>query len=279
MINTILLKTGDFDWLATRQTPRKLFPPTLKKEEDQAKKGDLTAYDLNPKPIHEIFVPGAQGIGVRIGKYGKERCLMLHLALPSPFNNNVLSFAEHSLCKWNSIFNTWDMPILSQIKKDALNEIWAKVEDAFFEIPWYYSVIELHWEYAISERDIAVLKKRIDSLNNLWDKTVPIIQYPLLKKSLVVPGLSEKDLLENAINYYRQAYPQSSWNPELASLPARHKLCVNWLRHRYSAYHILLESNKPYLAVFTEINDAIAEVYPQFKEETNRQNQQKKRGI
>lgn len=274
-MNSIVLKIGEFDWLSTRLTPKKLFPPTLERKE--VEKGKLTAYDVNPKPVKEVFVSGIHGIGVRIGKYGRERCLVLHLAFPAPFNENVLTFAKYSLCKWNHIFNTWDMPILSQIKKDALNEVWAKIEDAFFEVQWYSSVIELHWEYAISDHDLAVLRKRIEGLNNLWDKTVPIIQYPLSDVSLVVPGLSDEELLENAINYYHQAYPQSSWKPKTASLSAQQKLCVNWLRHRHSAYHILLESEMPYLEVFTKTNNAIANCYPRFSEEVARQNRQKER--
>jgi hypothetical protein len=49
-------------------------------------------------------------------------------------------------------------------------------------------------------------------------------------------------------------------------------ICVNGeLRYRQSAYHLLLKIEKPYLKVFEEINNAIAQAYPWLLQECQRQ--------
>lgn len=249
---------GQSDWLATRLTPNKFYPPQPK---EVVISRPLTAADVNPKPIKEIVIPGAEGISVEVGKFGRGKSLLLRIAIATPFHHSVMRFAKNHLGKWNSIFNTWDIPILSQVKSDALREGWGKIEDAFFELPWY--LIELHWHYSISENDLSVLEKRLKHLNNFWNNA--IVNYPVSSISLVYPHLSKDEVVNQAIAAYRKLYPRGKWNPDKASDTALQGLCVNYLRHECSAYHVLLESEVSYSRAFRDINNAIAIAYPWLK--------------
>lgn len=260
----IALITNQPDWLSTRLTPNRHYPSQQK---EITLDRPLTAADLNPKPIKEIVIPGAEGIAVEIGKFGRERALIVRIAIATPFHQSVTGFAKNHLGRWNSVFNTWDIPILSQVKSDALREVWGKIEDAFFELPWH--LVELHWHYSISENDLGVLTKRLKHLNNFWNSAV--VHYPVSLISLVYPHLSTDEVVAQAIAAYRKLYPRGVWNPDKASSTALDGLCVNYLRHECSSYHVLLDSEISPLRAFRDINTAVGVAYPWLKDTADKQ--------
>lgn len=264
----VKLINEEYDWLATRLTPRNLYPP---KPKVYTENKDLTAADLNPKPIAVTVIPGAQGIGVRNGKYKGERCLLIHLACATPFTDEIRAFAKKNLAAWNNVFNTWDIPILSQNKINALNEVWEKVEEAYFELPW--SVLELHWHYAIGQNNLEVLSKKIKQLNKFWETGV--IDYIPAQVNIVYQGFTKQELERQAIASFYEHLPQAKWNPKQASKEAIDRLCVNYLRHKCSSYHVLLQSELSYLKVFRDINEAIAKYYPWLFQEAKQQIERK----
>lgn len=261
----IKLITGEYDWMATRLSSRKFRPPSIKKEIMGDK--PLTAYDLNPKPYTVTTILGVEGMGVEIGKYRGQRCLLLRLAHATPFVDTLLIYCRQNLAVWNDVFNVWDIPILSQNKSNALREIWGKIEEIYFEIPW--TDIELHWRYSISDQNLSALKGRIYQLNNFWASGV--IDYAPIEVSLVYQGFTQQQLEKEAIASFHKHLPQAKWSPENAEQEALNRLCVNYLRHKCSAYHVLLKSELSYSRVFRDISLAIASCYPWLKNEAVRQ--------
>lgn len=249
---------ADSDWVATRLTSRKQYVP----------KPSIGQGSIVPSRWHPgmIQIPGVEGFGVKIGKYKGESSLLLQLAIAHPFDDAVRSFCQKRLAAWNDTFNTWDIPVLSQIKRDALIEVWECLEMAFFELPWSSEVVELHWEYQVSDRSFAALQRRVECLNRLWDTPSEDIDI-----SLVYPQISPQELIDKAYQSFKDMYPRSPWMPE--SEWAIKNLCVNHLRHKESPYHVLLKSDSKQSStqIFTAINQAIAIHYPWLKDAAMRQ--------
>lgn len=250
-MNKLILKLGEYDWCATRLTPRKYYPPKAQPESDQP--WEPSRFDPGA-----ICIPGIEGIGIQF-----ERCLVARLAIATPFSDTVRLFAKHRLCKWNDVFNTWDTPILSQSAKNALEEIWGLIEAAFFDLPWGSGNVEIHWNYAISDKSLNALQKRITALNNFWDFKTPEIEIDIIYR-----GLSQAEIEAAAIESLKEL-PFCKWEPH--SKAALNRLCVNYLRHRQSSYHVLLQSQMPHLRAFGQVNRAIAQAYPWLEEEALRQ--------
>lgn len=250
--------------MSTRLTPRKYYPPST--VEVVASNKPLTSYDLNPKPQFNPEMPGIEGIGIQTGRWKQELALLVQLAPRNPFADNVRGFVgKHG--SWNSTFNYWEAPILSQHKGDALNEVWRWVEDAFFEIDWSSPTIELHWNYALSEKALRLLKHKVTQLNSFWE--LGEIDYLETSVSLVYTALRREQIEQDALETQRALLPGSQWVPQ--SKRSKNRLCVNYLRHRQSCYHLLLKQEVPYLKAFRDINQAIAQAYPWLSEECSRQ--------
>lgn len=249
---------GDSDWMATRLTPRKYYPPKPSSE------GSLYTSRWHPGLIE---IPGVEGFWVSVGKYKSERCLLLQLAARHPFRDEVRKLAQKKLATWNATFNTWDIPILSQVAKDALAEVWDLIEVCFFELPWSHEVLELHWQYSTSESNFQVIDRRVDQLNQFWDNGS--VDFYDFSTSLVFPGLSLAEIEEKSYKAFQELRPNSVWKPE--SEGSMHNLCVNYLRHRESAYHLLLKTEQDYLKTFRQINREIARVYPWLKDAAEKQ--------
>lgn len=270
---------GESDWVATRLTPRPYYPPSSFFDKNNALTTPLTNADVNPKPFKPIYISGVEGIGVQIDtiqinkhkgrkSLSKERCLTVKLALAYPFES--LGFTQRVNAVWNPAFNTWDIPILSQSKGSALSEVWQRIEEAFFEIQWISATLELHWNYSISEKDSSALRNRINRLNNFWESGE--INYDTSVPDLVYPHFSQIELEEKAAKHFQRLYPAKNVRPKLKTL------CVNYLRHETSAYHLLLRSlpqdkdrQSGYRDAFSKINREIAKYYPYLEEECLRQ--------
>lgn len=265
MESVIKLIIGEYDWQSTRLSPRKYYPPSLKK--DNILSHPLTNADVNPKPVRTIIIPGVEGIGVSIGKYKGVKSLIVSFAHPTPFIDSIRIFAIKHYATWNDIFNVWDIPVLSQNKSNALGEIWDLIEESYFELPW--SNIELHWNYLISEKSLVALSNRIEQLNNFWESGV--IDYYPPEVNLVYQGLSKQEVIKNAIAAFYEYLPNAKWKPEEASTEALDKLCVNYLRHKCSSYHLLLKTELSYSKVFHKINEVIALCYPWLENEAKQQ--------
>lgn len=253
-----LIFCQDDDWLATRLTPRKYYPPETFSTDTKA--------SIYPSKWHPslIKIPGVEGFNVVVGNYKSQRCLLVQLAKTFPFADNTRIFAKRRLANWNDVFNTWDIPILSQLKNFALKEVWNIIETAFFELDWDSLELELHWQYAISERSTQVLKSRVEKLNNFWD--TGIVEFYDCETNLIITGISKEEL---EIEVYR-VYKSFQWDANTKDT-AMAKLCVDFLRHKKSAYHLLLNTDQAYLQTFKQINQAIASAYPWLKNEAMRQ--------
>lgn len=247
-MNYYKLIAGNFDWMATRLTPRQYFPPASNPQDP------LVSKPYQPSSWHPgmINIPGVEGIGIEKGMFGKTNALLVRLAVPHPFRNDVMVFAKRRAARWNSIFNTWDIPVLSQ-RKNILSEIWDRLEECFFEIPWHNNNIEIHWRLSINESNLLRLSGRIEGLNEYWK-----LSYPYSKPDLIIEGLSRDSIVDSAIQDLKKR--SLNWVPE--SEYAINRMAVNYIRHSMSAYHVLLEAQKPYLESFKIINTAIAQAYP-----------------
>ncbi len=250
----------DSDWLAARLTSRKIYPPKL------ATDGEIKLYTGRWHP-GMIDIPGPEGFEVSVSRYKGKRCLLVSIACKNPFVQGVLRFARKQLAEWDDAFNVWKIPVLSQVKTAALAEAWEVVESAFFEIPWQHEILEMHWRYALSEQNFEVLQNRIQILNCFWESGEISFDEP--EPCLVFPGISRVDLEQKAIDSFHQLYPDAKWEPE--SEQALLSLCVNYLRHKESAYHILLKSEQAYGKTFRQINLAIATAYPWLEAVAKRQ--------
>lgn len=258
--------------MATRLLPYPIHPPSEtqgRSDRPLSADGGISRFD----PA-QITVPGIEGFGVEIGKIRQERTLLVRVAAAAPFSGEVRSLAKRSLAQWNPIFNTWDIPILSQTKGNALKETWNWIEEAFFEVPWYSEILEVHWRYKISEKSLQGLKARIHNLSHFW--TNGVIDYPSFQVDLVYGGLSRQQIEEGAIAAFKELRPLSPWTPSTEG--SINRLCVNYLRHRQSSYHVLLKTSKPYLQIFRDINQSIAAAYPWLSHEATRQIEVKQRG-
>lgn len=271
-MHKLKLVLGEYDWMATRLTPRKYFPPRQSKgKENQAEKprdsplpADGGIRRFSPE---DIQIPGAQGFGVKVSKIQGVRCLVLMVATPNPFHCSVRSVAKGGNAAWNQHWNTWDFPILSQTKGNALKEIWYLIEEAFFEVMWTTGVLELHWHYQISDQNLKALEKRISSLNNFWE--TGSLDHDPPQVDLVYGGLERLEVEVEALKEFQNLQPLSKWVP--TSEESLNRLCVNYLRHRQSSYYLLLKSDRTYLQVFAQINRAIAQAYPWLQNEAERQ--------
>ena len=89
------LEVNNFDWMARRLTPRRFYPP---KRDIYQRIGDrsLTNADVNPKPVKLIEIPDIEAIGVQVGKYKGNPCLLLQLGLSYPFREDCLVLARKS---------------------------------------------------------------------------------------------------------------------------------------------------------------------------------------
>lgn len=253
-----LLIREDADWMATRLTSRKHYPP----------KPSVTAsYYVLPFHPSIIKTPGVEGFGIKIGKYKGEPSLLVSIALQHPFTDVARQFAKRKLAAWNDVVNIWDIPILSQSKKNAIAEVWDVIETAFFELQWSHEVLEIHWNYSISTQNFERLQRRIQQLNEFWD--TGSIDWREITPDLVYPRIDPEELKYKAFQAFQKLCPHSEWTPQSNS--AMQTLCVNYLRHRESAYHVLLRSQQDYLKTFCQINQAIAIAYPWLEKEAKRQ--------
>lgn len=257
----IELKTGEFDWMATRLTSRKYYPPKqgANFNPDRA----LTVADLNPKPYQPTYIPGTEGMGVQVGKWKQQRALIFALAPTVPFADEVRHFASKR-GSWNNYFNYWEIPILSQHKVDALNEVWLLIVDSYFELQWLNRTIELHWNYQVDERNWAILRHRIKGLNTFWE-TGEIQESRPCSVSHLYEGMSKEEVELAAISSIQELLRNHQWTPKTAS--SLQRVCVNYLRHKQSSYHLLLKQGVPYLKAFTQINQTIARAYPWLEDE------------
>lgn len=72
--------------------------------------------------------------------------------------------------------------------------------------------------------------------------------------------MSRDEVEKSALECIRGLSCSPQWIPKTES--SRNRICVNYLRHRQSAYHLLLKQDLPYLKAFTLVNQAIASSYP-----------------
>lgn len=273
----IKLCIGEYDWMATRLTPRKYYPPKPKIEDPR------TADEIiNSRPSNPIFIPGVEGMGVAATRWKGwgEWVLTLQLACTLPFNSEVMKLVKKK-GRWNDVFNYWEIPMLSRHEKEAMPEIWQWIVDAFLEIPWSHHTIELHWNYNVGDRNYRILKRKIEYINNFWETGE--IDYPDIHLSLVCRSISKEALEKVAISHMRYLVNTlggriTSWVPHSQS--TLNRAAINYLRHRKSSYHLLLErlpqedekaKETAYLKVFLQINSAIAFEYPWLKQECDRQ--------
>ena len=267
------LEANNFDWMARRLTPRRFYPP---KRGIYQHIGDrpLTNADVNPKPVKLIEIPDIEAIGVQVGKYKGNLCLLLQLGLSYPFREDRLVLARKSKAQWNDTFNLWEIPIFSQHKKVALQEAWGWLEQIFFELNWNFAVVPIYWNYSVPDSVISGLRKKLDQLNSFWE-TGEVAYQHFSQPALVYSSYSRAELEDKALDSFYSLYPPGTQFEKEIILK---QTCVNYLRHKESAYHLLLaakeskRSYSEYLAVFRKINKAIALAYPWLSQECERQN-------
>lgn len=251
-----LIWREDGDWLATRLHPERRYLPPKPPDPDRPYNPDSRWHP------GMILIAGAQGIEVSVGKYKSQSSLLVKLALDRPFTDDARRLAKAKLARWNEVFNVWEFPILSQLKRDALEEVWALIEEIYLTI-YIHTRLEFHWHYDDSPQIINALKVRIDRLNRLWtDGFADTWDYQV---SLVYPALTKAELEAQAIAYL-SAHGVTQIKVEDFS-----NVCVNWLRHTQSAYHILLKTDQDATRSFRQINRAIATAYPWLAETANLQ--------
>jgi hypothetical protein len=234
------------DWLATRLSDRKFYPP----------KKNYVSQKAVPGRPQLITIEGIEGVEVCFGQIKGVRCLMLRLALYTPFIEDVLDWVFPRKAVWNSIFNVWELPIISKTETDALKEIWNYLEEILFADIFYDFRLKIYWRWRVSDSNFKILQHRI---NRLKSKIFPDVAGMPHKHSCVVPGLDLESLLLKK---------PKSWNSE--------QWQVNDIRHNYSSYLALLTQIErynlfEYKQVFVKVNNAIAYHYPELAVECDRQ--------
>jgi hypothetical protein len=261
------------DWMVRRLTPRRLYPPKPKKQVS-------VIPSIRPKLIE---VPDIEAIGVQVGKYQSHPCLLLQLAFQFPFKEECLAIAKKGNAQWNDTFNLWEIPLLSQDKKSAIYEAWDWLERLFFEHSWNFWDIPVYWNYGVSDNVLTKIQEQIGKLNNFW--ITGAIEYREVEPSLVYRGLTAEELALKTAKAIKAMYPgKTVFKWDIVS----ERSCVNYLRHKESAYHLLLlaqglrvdgTTRTPercsYQKIFKKVNEAIADAYPWLADECRRQIQLK----
>lgn len=277
-----LILRHDPAWRVTRATPRQFLPPRQWKElQIVSAKQRLSNDDVIPKPPRIIQIPGVEGIGVALTplhdnhNYTTYQNLAVIIAPPAPFVPEVLAIAQRGNAIWNPRFNTWDIPIQAQNLRDQMREIWGWIDELYFEVPWTASALELNWLQPANIK-IQYLEKQVAMLNQELEWVPTALPAPT---GLVQEGMDRETIIDQAIAAYRREFPQSQWQPgRSCNEQILKRLCVNFLRHQCSAYHVLLAANQAnYLSIFQRINQAIGLAYPWLREECDRQIQIKRR--
>ncbi|HEY9764566.1 MAG TPA: DUF2293 domain-containing protein [Trichocoleus sp.] len=218
------------EWFYDRRLPSPVNPPTYLREMVQL--GKLTNDDVTPKPPPKPFwILGSQGLLVinsiinHPATPTSERMMSVIIAPPKPFSEPVMKLAKRAIAYWDSIFNTWRIPIRNHNRATAI--AWA--QEAFYEVDWEDAPILLSW--AARGETVA---------NNLlarWS-VGKSVDAPCLRP-LVRLGLSRSALIEEALTAYNQRAAKPL-NCDRMSRKEVERVLLAHVRHNHTDYHNML---------------------------------------
>lgn len=263
---------GDPDAEILRNDGYTYWPPKAPKESQEPIE-DYQWYAAPPPPTRIIDGPQMIMVGNMPNRNGCN-VLMVQLGPATPFTDSWLTFADEYSAQWNPIFNFWQIALKNRTMNSAIKESWAIIQDALLMCDWEHRIeFQLRWGQ-INQSEVNAYGKFTKAMNNFWvGGDMPFIQEG---RALVHPldplGVVLNKALAHATSRGVRNISHSQWA----------KCCVNYLRHRCSAYDSRLrllpggeQKTLKEFQVFRETNNAIAQAYPELSHEVNRQNKRK----